>query len=194
MIGDVCRIDGCYRIINTPATVCKSCSDAKYEGRKYPVAPFIKRTPVEYFWFKTNKTNGCWLWSGSVSSYGYGKMKIDGKQFSAHRFSWEIHIGVIDDGLCVCHTCDTPLCVNPAHLFLGTNQENSYDRHEKGRTKGAFPSGDKHPMSKLSTENVISIKKRLEDGEAHKDIAKDFGVQREAITKIKNNKTWSHVS
>lgn len=147
----------------------------------------------ERFWSKVNKTDGCWLWTGSVSSYGYGKMKINQKEIGSHRISWELHNGDIEASLCVCHTCDTPLCVNPSHLFLGTNLENSADRHAKGRTKGDFKKGSAHPASKLSEDNVIWIKKRLNDGDSHADIAKDFGVQRECITKIKNNKRWSHV-
>lgn len=75
---------------------------------------------------------GCWIWSGAVQ-HAYGKFRIGLKEVRAHRASWEIHKGPIPDGMSVLHQCDTPLCVNPDHLFIGTQQENMNDRKTKGR-------------------------------------------------------------
>lgn len=77
--------------------------------------------------------SGCWLWIGSVSSSGYGGFRYNKKMVSAHRASWMLHNGEISADMLVCHKCDTPLCVNPDHLFLGTQKDNMQDKLEKSR-------------------------------------------------------------
>ena len=82
--------------------------------------------------------SGCWIWTGSMSSGGYGQVKIGGKLHRAHRVAWTIFKGPIHDGLMVCHRCDVRDCVNPEHLFLGTAKDNFQDCLKKGRMgKGA---------------------------------------------------------
>lgn len=85
------------------------------------------------FYNKVNKTNSCWLWTGSLTGNGYGKINIDKKYISTHRLAWELVNGPIPEGMHICHTCDTRLCVNPEHLFLGTPKDNAMDREQKGR-------------------------------------------------------------
>lgn len=70
----------------------------------------------------------CWLWQASTNSDGYGQFQLYGRPWRAHRASWTLHIGPIPEGLHVLHSCDTPLCINPSHLRLGTHQENMQDR------------------------------------------------------------------
>lgn len=79
------------------------------------------------------KTDGCWLWTGYTSTFGYGMMRFMGKSQNAHRLSWQVHRGPIPDGLSVLHKCDVPACVNPDHLFLGTQSDNMKDCASKGR-------------------------------------------------------------
>ena len=88
--------------------------------------------------FVLNSFTGCWNWV-SINKAGYGMIDIDGKTYRAHRYSWEASNGKIPDGLCVCHKCDNPRCVNPDHLFLATHQENMKDMYDKGR--GFIPPG-----------------------------------------------------
>lgn len=84
------------------------------------------------FWARVRKTDGCWLWIGATDIDGYGRMSWNGKTTRAHVISYQLHHGAIGD-LFVCHHCDTPACVHPNHLFLGTNRDNLRDRDTKGR-------------------------------------------------------------
>jgi hypothetical protein len=96
---------------------------------------FAMDTTRERFWAKVSRMSPaeCWLWTASQNSMGYGKMLVAGKLQLAHRISWELHIGPVPAGLFVLHRCDTPLCVNPLHLFVGTNADNMRDMKVKGR-------------------------------------------------------------
>lgn len=88
----------------------------------------------ERFWAKVNKTRSCWVWLGKPRGFGYGRIELLGGQTqSTHRYSWELHNGPIPTGMAVLHKCDVPQCVNPDHLFLGTQLENMRDRRSKGR-------------------------------------------------------------
>jgi hypothetical protein len=91
----------------------------------------IKRFNQKY----TEKESGCWIWTGSISPTGYGRITNNGNQHQAHRISYKIFNGEFDQSLFVCHKCDVRNCVNPNHLFLGTNQDNMIDMVKKGRNK-----------------------------------------------------------
>lgn len=84
--------------------------------------------------YKKDKS-GCWLWTGSVSPTGYGRIAFKGTQHQAHRISYQLFKGDFDKSLFVCHTCDVRNCVNPKHLFLGTNKDNMMDMVKKGRNR-----------------------------------------------------------
>lgn len=124
--------------------------------------------------------SGCWLWTSGWDSDGYGLATGNKK---AHRLSYERSVGPIPIGACVCHRCDTPACVNPAHLFLGTNAENTADRKMKGR--GSM--GASSPHAKLTEAQVMEI---LTSKESKRALASRFGVTPGAIAHIRRGSSW----
>lgn len=102
-------------------------------GKRGPLAGIAIE---DRFWPYVEKTDGCWLWTGRKNRDGYGYVSIDSKPVGAHRIAYSLNVGAIPDGLFVLHRCDTPPCVNPSHLFLGTNTDNMRDASGKGRLVG----------------------------------------------------------
>src|SRR5690606_12878457 len=134
-------------------------------------------TPKEIhrFWSKVDMSGGpnsCWEWQGSRDADGYGRftsnrskrLGFGPKSWVASRAAWLIHTGHLPGDLLVCHHCDNPPCVNPAHLFLGTNNDNMRDMNRKGRhpRKAAWnPSGETNPRAKMTDEQVIEARRRV---------------------------------
>ena len=134
----------------------------------------------------------CWLWTGAVSTDGYGLIGRDstGRLVRAHRASWELHRGPIPKGegyhgTCVCHHCDNRLCVNPEHLFLGSHADNVADATRKGRVA----SGESHHFAKLMNAQVAEIR-ALGGAMLQSEIADKFDVDPSLISKIANGKIW----
>ncbi len=146
-------------------------------------------TYESYFWEHVNKTETCWLWTGNLHEFGYGKMTIGNKSVNCHRFSWELHNGTITDGSHVLHSCDVPACVNPAHLFLGTARDNIDDMMAKGRQqRGAI-----HHKAILTEDDVRAIRAAGAAGEVHRRIAERFGIAGSTASGIIRRKTWRHL-
>jgi hypothetical protein len=140
--------------------------------------------------------DGCWFWTGSKDRNGYGKMRFshDGLRDEqlAHRISYTLFVGDIPEGMCVLHVCDNPFCVNPQHLWLGTMQDNSIDRSEKGR--GWRPIGELHHMSKLNDEDVIEMRRLYKTGDYRKrELALMFGVSFGCAKDVLSRRTWRHI-
>ena len=106
-------------------------SRERVAARRRASAP-PRPTSIERFWAHVEKTETCWLWHGANSG-GYGRTKIDGVDWSAHRYTYTQEFGSIPEGMMVCHRCDVPACVRPDHLFLGTASDNMRDCSQKGR-------------------------------------------------------------
>ena len=129
--------------------------------------------------------SGCWIWiAGCVD--GYGRFHIDRKPIQAHRASYLLNKGHIPPGLLVCHSCDKPKCVNPEHLFLGSNRENSADMVSKKRQA----KGEKHGMHKLTEQQAIAIKA---SAGTQLEVSKRFGVDRSLVGYIRRGVVWSHL-
>lgn len=138
--------------------------------------------------FIEEPNTGCYLWTAGLFRDGYGQFYQDDEHpaVRAHRLSYEMNFGSIPDDLCVLHKCDTPVCVNPDHLFLGTREENQADMKVKGRA----PRGIRSGAAKLTEAQVLAIRSETR---IHKEIAVKYGVSRRNIGAIKANKTWSHL-
>lgn len=185
---------------------CVRCSAVipRTTGRCYPRSRFCgnvcyhahrKFTPeqaIKAFWEKVDKhaANGCWLWTGSANNWGYGRVKTTfTKQRGAHRISWELHNGPIPKGLNALHKCDTPRCVNPNHLFLGTLKDNTADAVAKDR----HARGERMRRNKLTAANVLEIRARYQRTMTAKELSALYGVTADTIAAAAVGKTWKHL-
>lgn len=170
------------------------------------------------FWSKVGRRDqpdDCWYWTAAVQTAGYGKFRVAGGHQLAHRVMWRLVFGAIPAGMLVCHQCDHPRCVNPAHLFLGTDALNSADkilkgRHAHGETHSALmreraargdragsrtkpesrPRGVDHGRALLTVDQVLEIRR---GGETCAALARRFGVRSTTVEAVRNRKTWRHV-
>lgn len=156
----------------------------------------MRKTVEQRFLDKTNVCgeNECWEWKGSKSKDGYGKFVALGNQL-AHRVSWIIHNGEIPKGLQVLHECDNPPCVNPKHLFLGTNHDNVLDKVKKGRLVVPDNRGSKSGNAILGEDDVIRILSLSKGGYSPKEISRMVSkISRTSIYDIVMKRTWKHIS
>lgn len=134
---------------------------------------------------------GCWLWAGPLTKTGYGEkhLTIDDKRINkAHRISYYLNRGAFDLSLNVLHKCDNRGCVNPEHLYIGTHLDNMNDMIKRGRAK-PMP-GSLNPASKLSDEDVLTIRQMLSNGVRQDLIAEKYDVCRSTIWEIKYNRSY----
>jgi hypothetical protein len=134
----------------------------------------------------------CWEWTGRLNGKGYGVIGWRGKpNRRAHRIAWELTHGPIPDGMVVCHRCDNPSCVNPVHLFLGTQADNIADRHAKGRDNAAKP-GQRHFGAKLTDIQAAAMRARYSHGGVtQQQIADEYGISRGNVSRIVNGVSYA---
>ncbi len=154
-------------------------------------------TMVERFWSKVNRTDllGCWPWLAHTktnrSGIRYGAFRL-GTMRAAHRVAWEIaNAQTIPAGMVIRHSCDNGVCCNPAHLIIGTQQENVADRYERGRDNNVR--GSLHGNAKLIEAEISKIRELLRAGASQRAVAQQFGVSPHPINAIANGRAWRHV-
>lgn len=154
---------------------------------------------LEKFWSFVDKTEGCWLWSAGTCSRGYGNFKVKNKTLAAHRVSYLIHFGSVPSGLQVLHKCDTPACVRPDHLFVGTGADNMADKVAKGRqARGESVTrnrrslvGSRNGRAILTAEVVQQIKDSWSFRKiTQKDLARKFGISLATVSRILRGVSW----
>jgi ribosomal protein L19E len=182
------------------------------------------KTPAERFIEKTIPVpfSGCWIWMGAFGNVnGYGNFYLNGKHVGAHRASWLINKGKIPDEMCVCHTCDVRACVNPNHLFIGSQKDNIHDMIKKGRqvvydmngiknpmygkthnliTKKLMKEkkegkyiGALHPRAQINENQVLKIRELKNNGLTNKNISDHLQISFHVVNNIIRGKTWRHV-
>lgn len=156
------------------------------------------------FWSKVSapNANGCREWQGFRMKHGYGRVKTgNGRGTLAHRLAWALTHGPIPAAeghhgtLVVCHRCDNPPCCNPAHLFLGTQQDNIRDRDEKGRcgARGRVMRGEASGAAKLTDAAVLEIRAARASGATTVELGRQYGVSSSVISRAARGLTWSHL-
>lgn len=207
----------------SPSDQPKHCSRACANIARGKLAPKVKEPFLDRFWRQVQKSDGCWIWAGALSSTGYGVIGVQHpvkRNLYAHRVSYELHIGPVPDGYFVCHRCDNPRCVRPDHLFVGTHRDNMADMVAKGRSNA----GDKHPSrryperrargdnhglrkhpervsrgevhayAKLTVDAVRAIRAEYSvGGISQRELAERYGVTQTVIGDAIRRKSWAHV-
>ena len=182
-----CKVDGC----NRGGKIVKELCNLHYKrfnrhGSPHAIKyPYAGLTLEKIFLsnFECVTESGCWIWTGTSNPHGYGKITHQKQSIFMHRYSYERFKGVIPENMNVCHRCDTPCCVNPEHLFLGTQGDNLRDMIKKGRNVGS---------KKLNISQVKEIKKLLQY-QGCTEIAKVYNVSRGAIRGIQNGSNWKDI-
>jgi len=170
---------------------CRKCSDARR----------VKTKDTANVERQTRLQGECLIWTGGQKE-GYGVICVDRKRVLVHRLVLERKLGRdLQPGECACHSCDTPLCVNPEHLWLGTHQENMDDRERKGRgvppprpKNEQMPRGERNNKAKLTEEKVRELRQLFLKGWACSALARRYGISYPAAKDVIDRKHWAHVS
>ncbi len=210
-----CGVEGCPRPLRTSG-LCHAHYQAHRKGKELKPLPPEGLTWDQRYWARVDKENGpipdlakygdigrCWAWCGNRSRLGYGRINTlqNGRQkfVWAHRYAWEQTHGPIGDGLELRHVCDTPFCVNPAHLTPGSHAQNMRGMRDRGRQvfqahpERAKRGADNH-NAKFTEEGVRELRERYARGTSICSLAREFGVGTSTMSRLIQRKTWKHVA
>lgn len=144
---------------------------------------------VDRFWSKVDRgrPDACWNWTAQIDRDGYGRFRYGGKKRGAHQVSYMLCVGEIPEGLFVCHSCDNPRCVNPAHLWVGTALDNNRDKVRKGRGLD----GEKNGRSVLSVRQIADVRRRYAAGGVlQRELAEELGITQVQVSRIVRHQQW----
>lgn len=155
--------------------------------------PRERSETIEQRFFKyVKKTKSCWNWIGSLNHAGYGQFFYNGRPIVSSRYSWIMHHKEIPKGLFVLHKCDNPKCVNPKHLFLGTQIDNIKDCIKKKRSR--YHKGEEKTLAKITENDVKEIRNIYNNPHSASQLGKLYGISKSNILNIVHRKAWKHVS
>jgi len=149
----------------------------------------ISDKDLQRFWKYVSKTDGCWLWTAALNTYGYGCFWWNKKQHQSHRVSWYIKHGV-DSNKLLLHSCDNPACVNPEHLREGTQADNMKDKVKRRRQA----LGEKNGNCRLTEKDVLDILSRHKAGDSIRGLGREYGVSKTAISHILKGVNWKYLT
>lgn len=153
-------------------------------------------TKAEFAWSRVAivASDRCWLWTGPVSSWGYGDCTLRGVRMNASRAAFIDANGFVSDGMVVCHRCDTPACCNPAHLFAATQADNLADCRAKGRQ--VYRQGGEHhrATAKMTPDMVQEARRLYAAGVSQSEIGRRWGIHSSVISRAVRGKSWGHVA
>jgi hypothetical protein len=175
-------------------SVCIMFGMSKNMGKYQPRTKGFNLENIENH-YEVDANTGCWNWTRSKFACGYGAKTIRGKQFYAHRLSYELHRGPIPKGLVVMHICDNRACINPSHLMADTQRENIMDARRKGRLLNDTnqPKGDLHHRSILTESIVMSFRDAHSKGAKVFELARDAGLNPSTVGDAVRGKSWKHL-
>ena len=162
-----------------------------------PLLPYLTSKTRERFWsyVKVGRPDECWEWQGAGKPRGYGNFRLKSyTNATASRVAYAIANGEEPGQLLVLHSCDNPPCCNPAHLWLGTDLDNSNDKIAKGRFRSGSQKGAENGNATLDEAKVIDIWRRIQEGQSNVRIAEAFNVTHSLISRIRHQLSWREVT
>lgn len=192
-------------MIKSEPTIQETAGAVKLELTEKELSRFLRKIDKNGPMPADESLGRCWEWNGGKFNTGYGAFKLRRKQYRAHRLSFEIHKHVLEPNELACHHCDNRVCVNPDHLFKGTQKENledavrkgrmmSGDRHTSRTCRASRPRGEKHKCHKITSEQVLLIREMYASGNfTLRKLGLEFGITATAILFIVKRKTWQHL-
>lgn len=188
MSRPICSVDGCIATIKGRGLCQKHYYRWRRNGDPLTVRIIVGDDKKRILSSIKKSKAGCWVWQKTIHAGGYGIVSLRGKHEMAHRAAWKVLVGEIPEGMQLNHTCHNRACINPDHLYLGTQIDNMRDMQDAGRENKAL--GERGGMTVLTEVAVREIRKLIGEGWTNKDIARVFGVAPTTVSSIKRKRTW----